>query len=135
MAITITSSPKGTNRSVEAATANFVVPSSSTAGSSNSTAKIPANATILGVSVKTNVAMAGGTNITVKIGDAVGGAAVALSAAIITADLNAALKQDTQIAVAPLALTAAAVASGLISITTTGTYSAGDIDVTVHYVV
>ena len=38
------------------------------------------------------------------------------------------------VAVAPAALTDAALSSGLISITTTGTYSAGDIDVTVIYV-
>lgn len=135
MARTITSSPRGTNRTVEAVTANFVVPSASDAGSYNSTAVIPANALILGVNVRANVAMASGTNVTVNIGDAEGGTAVALTAVIITADLNAVLKQDVQVAVAPLVLTAAAVASGLVSITTVGAFDAGDIDVTVFYVI
>ena len=128
----ITSMSKGTNRSVEAATENFVVGSSTVAGTVIGNAKVPANATILGVSVKTNVVMVGGTNVTVKIG---GASAVAVSAAIITADMNAVLKQDTQVAVAPLVLTAGAVAEGNITITTVGTFNAGDIDVTVHYVV
>lgn len=128
----ITSMSKGTNRSVEAATENFVVASSTVAGTIIGKAVVPANATILGVSVKTNVVMVGGTNVTVKIG---GASAVAVSAAIITADMNAVLKQDTQVAVAPLALTAAAIAQGNITITTAGTYTAGDIDVTIHYVV
>ena len=134
MAVTITTSPKGNNRKVQAASANFVVPSSSTAGSKNSTVRIPYGASVIGVVCKTNVALAGGTNVTVKIGDAEGGSAVAITAAIITADLNAALKQDMSVAVAPAGLTDAALSSGLISITTTGTYSACDIDVTVIYV-
>ena len=131
----MTNSPKGTNRSVEAVTANFVVPSATDADSYNSTAKIPANAQILGVNVRTNVAMASGTNVTVKIGDAEGGAAVAITAAIVTADMGAALMQDVLPTVNQATLTAAAVISGLVSITTTGVYDAGDIDVTVFYVV
>jgi|TARA_R110001606_G_scaffold158423_2_gene302163 hypothetical protein len=128
----ITSMSKGTNRSVEAATENFVVASSTAAATFIGKAKVPANATILGVSVKTNIAMAGGTNVTVKVG---GASAVAVSAAILTATMTPALKQNTLISVAPLALTAAAVAEGNITITTVGTFTAGDIDVTIHYVV
>lgn len=137
MAITITAAPKGVNRSVEAVTATFTVPvgTTSTAGSINSTAKIPANAQILGVNIRTNVIMVGGTNVTVKIGDAVGGAAVAICAAVVTADMAALLMQDVLPTVNQATLTAAAIADGSVSITTTGSYTAGDIDVTVFYVV
>ena len=122
---------KGINRSVEAATANFVF-SGTVAGDYDSTVTIPAGATILGSATKANVTMAGGTNLIIKMGPAASGDA--LSAAITTADMNAALKQNFEPAVAPLAVTAAN-DGGVISITTTGTYASGDIDVTVFYVV
>lgn len=122
---------KGINRSVEAATANFVF-SATAAGDYDSTVKIPAGATILGSATKANVIMAGGTNVTIKMGPAATGAAV--SAAITTTDMNAALKQNFEAPVAPLVI-AAANDGGVISITTTGTYATGDIDVTVFYVV
>lgn len=122
---------KGINRSVEAATANFVF-SATAAGDYASTVTIPAGATILGSATKANVTMAGGTNLIIKMGPA--GSADAVSAAITTADMNAALKQNFEAAVAPLAVTAAN-DGGVISITTTGTYASGDVDVTVFYVV
>ena len=122
---------KGINRSVEAATANFVF-NATVAGDYDSTVTIPAGATILGSATKANVTMAGGTNLIIKMGPAASGDAV--SAAITTADMNAALKQNFEPAVAPLAVTAAN-DGGVISITTTGTYASGDIDVTVFYVV
>ena len=122
---------KGINRSVEAATANFVM-SATVAGDYDSTVTIPKGATILGSATQANVPMAGGTNLTIKMGPAASGAI--LSAAIITADMNAALKQNFETPVAPLVI-AAANAGGVISITTTGTYATGDVDVTVFYVV
>ena len=124
---------KGINRSVEAATANFVMDAAGTPASDYaSTVSIPAGATILGSATKCNVLAAGGTNLTIKMGPA--GTADTLSAVITTADMNAALKQNYEHEIAPLVVTAAN-DGGVISITTTGVYTAGDIDVTVFYVV
>ena len=122
---------KGINRSVEAATANFVM-SATVAGDYDSTVTIPKGATILGSATKCNVPMAGGTDLTIKMGPAATGAT--LSAVIITADMNAALKQNYEHVISPLVI-AAANAGGVLSITTTGTFTTGDVDVTVFYVV
>ena len=63
---------KGINRSVEAATANFVF-NATVAGDYDSTVTIPAGATILGSATKANVTMAGGTNLIIKMGPAASG--------------------------------------------------------------
>ena len=122
---------RGQNKSVEACTANFVF-STTAAGNYDSTVKIPRNAQIIGVNARANVALTNGTNITVKMGPAASGAA--LTGTIALGDLNAARKQDVQLAVAPLVI-AAANDGGVISITTTGTFNAGDLDITVFYIV
>tara|TARA_B100001094_G_scaffold331344_2_gene399318 strand:- start:1478 stop:1870 length:393 start_codon:yes stop_codon:yes gene_type:complete len=122
---------KGVNREVHCATANFVF-SDTVAGAYDSAVIIPPKATITGVYMYANITMAGGTNVIANIGPA-GGTHVDLTPVVITADLNANNKQDSSAVVTPLALDA--VQGGVISITTTGTYSAGDLDVTVCYVV
>lgn len=127
-----TMTQRGINRSVEAATANFLFAAGTAAGDYASTVSIPYGATILGCAVKCNVTMAGGTNLTIKMGPA--GTADSLTGTIVTADMNAALKQNYEAVVAPLVVTAAN-NGGVISITTVGVYGGGDIDITVFYVV
>jgi len=122
---------KGINREVQCATANFVFDSTA-AGDYDSTVIIPPKATIVGVYMMANVALTNGTNIIANIGPA-GGTHVDLTPAVVLADLNANNKQDSSAVVTPLALDA--VQGGVISITTTGTFNAGDLDVTVCYVV
>lgn len=126
-----TISSAGINREVHCATAKFVF-DSTVAGAYDSTVIIPPKATITGVYMYAHVALTNGTNIIANIGPA-GGTHVDLTPVVITADLNAVDKQDSSAVVTPLALTA--VQGGVISITTTGTYNAGDLDVTVCYVV
>ena len=126
-----TISSAGSNREVHCATAKFVF-STTVAGAYDSTVIIPPKATIIGVYLYAHVALTNGTNIIANIGPA-GGTHVDLTPAVVTADLNAANKQDSSAVVTPLALDA--VQGGVISITTTGTYNAGDLDVTVCYVV
>ena len=112
-----TISSAGINREVHCATAKFVF-STTAAGAYDSTVIIPPKATITGVYMYAHVA---------------GGTHVDLTPTVITADLNAVNKQDSSAVVTPLALDA--VQGGVISITTDGTYNAGDLDVTVCYVV
>ena len=126
-----TISSAGINREVHCANAKFVF-SLTIAGAYDSTVIIPPKATIIGVYMYAHVALTNGTNIIANIGPA-GGTHVDLTPAVITADLNAVDKQDSSVVVTPLALTA--VQGGVISITTTGTYNTGVLDVTVCYVV
>ena len=122
---------KGRNREVQCATANFVFDTTSTAAH-DSDVIIPPKATIVGVYTYANVACTNGTSIIVNIGPA-GGTHVDLTPVIALADTNAANKQDSSAVVTPLALDA--VQGGVISITLDGTYNAGDIDVSVCYIV
>lgn len=99
--------------------ANFVP---TTAGTYTSTAILPAGAILKSVTSVEGTALAGGTNATFKVGSQSITGAIALAAftGVDTHDLT-----DTD----GLAVTA----DGALSITTTGTFSAGDIDVYVEY--
>ena len=121
---------KSANRSVKAATANFVF-SLTVAGTYSSTVIVPNGAEIVSISTKTNVALTNGTSFLV----AVGGTTV--TAAIVLTSTNAIAEFTSQAALLPhtLGTTAINAGGGTISIITTGTYNAGDIDVTVVYVV
>ena len=122
---------KGNNKSVEACTANFVFDTTA-ADDYDSTVKIPANATLLGVVCKAAVALTNGTSFLVKMGPAASGDTLTVKFDL--ADLNAVGAQMFRTMVAPLDVTTAN-NGGVISITTTGVFNAGDIDITVFYVV
>jgi hypothetical protein len=107
--------------SLRVAKANFVP---TDAGTYVSTTLIPAGAILKSVTSVENTALAGGTNATFKVGSQSITAAIALSA-FTGIDAHALTN----------AAGLAATASGALSITTTGTFSAGDIDVYVEYYV
>lgn len=99
--------------------ANFVP---TTAGTYNSTVSIPAGAVVTSLKSVEGTALAGGTNVTFNVGSQ------ALSAAIVLASFTGVDTHD-------LTDTDGLVmsATGLLNIVTTGTFSAGDIDVYVEY--
>ena len=121
---------KSISRSVKASTANFVF-SSTVAGTYASTVIIPNGAVIISVATKANVALTNGTSFLVKVD------AVTITAAIVLASANAIGEFTAQAPVLPhtIGTTAANAGGGALSITTTGTFNAGDLDVTVCYVV
>lgn len=95
-----------------------------TAGTYVSTALVPKGALLKSVTSVEGTALAGGTNVTFKVGSQSITAAIAL-ASFTGVDTHALTDTDG------LAVTA----SGALSITTTGTFSAGDITVYVEYFV
>ena len=121
---------KSASRSVKAATANFVF-DSTVAGTYASTVIVPNGATIISVATKANVALTNGTSFLVKVD------AVTVSAAIVIASANAIGECTAQAPVLPhtIGTTADNAGGGAISITTTDTFNAGDIDIIVCYVV
>ncbi len=89
-----------------------------------STTSLPAGAIVKSITTVEGVALAGGTNITFSVG---------------TQDLTAAIALADFTGVDVHALTSvdglAVIATGLLNITSTGTFSAGDIDTYVEYYV
>lgn len=95
-----------------------------TAATYASTALLPAGAIVKSITTVEGTALAGGTNVTFKAGSQ------ALTAAIATASFTGV---DTHALTDTDGL--AVTADSFLSITTTGTYSAGDIEVYVEYYV
>ena len=117
---------KGKNRELHCTTVNFVMDSAQAASTYTSTGIVPAGASIIAVSAKVNgTGITGGTNLTVEVGG------VSVSAAIVIASLSADNETTAEVAVSPATLD-----GGAIGITTTGSnMTAGDIDITVCYIV
>lgn len=95
-----------------------------TAATYTSTATLPSGAIVKAITTVEGVALAGGTNITFRVGTQALTAAIAL-ASFTGVDTHALTDTDG------LAVTA----DGFLNIVTTGTHSAGDIDTYVEYYV
>jgi hypothetical protein len=108
-------------KNLRVAKANFTP---TTAGTYVSTSLIPKGAILKSVTSVENTAMAGGTNTTFKVGSQ------SITAAIVLASFTG-IDAHALTNAAGLEVTT----SGALSITTTGTHSAGDIDVYVEYYV
>lgn len=100
--------------------ANFVPTAAGTYTATD--VSIPAGAVITGVRSVEGTALAGGTNVTFRIGTQALTAAIAL-AAFTGVDIHALTNADGLVATA----------TGDLNIVTTGTFTAGDIDVYVDY--
>ena len=99
--------------------ANFVP---TTAATYNSEVKIPKGTLLKSITSVEGTALAGGTNVTIKVGSQSITAALAL-AAFTGNDVHALTTEDGLVVTA----------TGDLSITTTGTFTAGDVDIYIEY--